>query len=78
MRRPDLARLDEVTAIAEKWRRRCNSLPAEGVLTGRVFLRMALAASTDVVVYSDGKITWVGAGRQFSAEPVRDEQEPGS
>jgi hypothetical protein len=71
MRRPDPARLDEITAVAEKWLRRCNSQPPEGVLTSRADLRAVLAASTDVAVYDDGTIIWVGAGRQFSAEPVR-------
>lgn len=70
-RLPDPDRLDEITAVAEKWLRRCNSQPPEGVLTGRADLRAVLAFSTDVAVYDDGTIVWTGAGRRFTAEPVR-------
>ena len=53
----DPARLDQLTATAEKWLRRCNGRPAAGILIGRNNLRIVLAASKAVTVYDDGTIT---------------------
>lgn len=70
--------LDEITAPAEKWRRRCGSYPGgypiEGVLVTARSLRVVLAVSTNISVDAKRVITWTnGLGRQFSAEPVYDE-----
>ena len=65
--------LDEITGVAEKWLRRCNRLPREGKLTDAATLRLVLAMSDAVAANSDGVITWRANGREFTAEPVRDE-----
>ncbi len=61
--------LDEITAPAEKWRRRCNGHPVEGILITARSLRVVLVESTNVSV-DEGVISWTKDGRQFSAEPV--------
>jgi hypothetical protein len=71
MSRPDPARLDQITATAEKWLRRCNGRPKAGILVGRANLRAVLAASKAIAVYDDGTITWQAVAGQFSAEPVQ-------
>ncbi|TMC48043.1 MAG: hypothetical protein E6J20_19130 [Chloroflexi bacterium] len=67
----DPARLDQLTATAEKWLRRCNGHPEAGIRIGRNNLRAVLAASRAVTVYDDGTITWQATSGQFSAEPVQ-------
>jgi hypothetical protein len=71
--RHDPAVLDEITAVAEKWLRRCNGQPAEGILIDRATLRAVLAASAAVRVGPGGVVSWRSDGRGFTAEPVRDE-----
>lgn len=73
MSQPHPQVLDQITAVAEKWRRRCNGLPAEGIPVGADELRAVLTVSTGITVYDDGTITWRGPAGQFTAEPVRDE-----
>lgn len=65
--------LDEITGIAEKWLRRCNGLPEEGILIKAAGLRVILAACTQVTAYDDGSIAWRGPSGLFSAEPVREQ-----
>lgn len=72
MTRHDPAMLDQIIT-AEKYRRRCNGKPAEGILVGRAELRAVLAVSAAVTLGPGGVITWRANGRGFSAEPVRDE-----
>jgi hypothetical protein len=65
--------LDEITAPAEKWRRRCNGYPAEGILITARSLRVVLVERVGVSVNDEGVISWTdGSGRQFTAAPVRD------
>lgn len=73
MKRPDPARLDEVTSVAETWLRRCNNKPAQGKIVSRNNLRAVLATSTNVTVDKNDVIAWTAAGQPFTAEPVRDE-----
>lgn len=73
MRRPDPARLDEVTSVAETWLRRCNGKPTQGMPVGRSNLRAVLATSTNVAVDKNNVIAWVVAGMPFTAEPARDD-----
>lgn len=70
MNRPDPAFLDQITAAAPTWLRRCNGRPSEGIATSPAALRTVLAASTDVARDRQGRITWRGAGRIFTAEPI--------
>jgi hypothetical protein len=72
MSRYDPAWLDQISGIAEKWRRRCNGLPEEGILIKGESLRVILAVCPQVTAYDDGSITWRGPSGVFSAEPVRD------
>lgn len=77
MNRPDPAWLIEITAPAEKWRRRCNGRPADGIPVTRYELRVVLAASVDVKLTPEGFITWRAADNgispQFTAKPVQEE-----
>lgn len=73
MARHDPEHLNQITSVAEKWRRRCEGKPHEGVLTDRAGLRVILAMSDAVTASSFGIITWHADGREFTAEPVRDE-----
>lgn len=65
--------LDQITGIAEKWRRRCEGQPRGGILVGHAELRVILAMSDTVTASSFGVITWRADGREFTAEPVQDE-----
>lgn len=73
MARHDPDYLDQITGIAEKWRRRCEGQPRGGILVGHAELRVILAMSDAVAASSFGVITWRADGREFTAEPVRDE-----
>ena len=73
MSRLDPAALERITGTAEKWRRRCNGQPADGLLTDAATLRVMLASNADVNARSDGVITWRADGREFTAEPVQDD-----
>lgn len=73
MTRHDPATLDRITGIAEKWRRRCNGQPADGLLTDAATLRAILPSSGSVKARANGVISWSVEGREFTAEPVRDE-----
>lgn len=66
--------LDEITSRAEKWRRRCNGCPIEGILVTARSLRVVLASSANVSADANRVITWTdGSGQRFSAAPVYDE-----
>jgi hypothetical protein len=65
--------LDRIAGTAEKWRRRCNGMPTEGILIDAAGLRAVLASSADVAAGTDGAITWRSNGRRFTAEPVLNE-----
>ena len=69
----DLAMLDRITSVAEHWLRRCNKQPPEGMPIDRRGLRIILAMSDAVAARPDDVITWRANGREFTAEPVRDE-----
>lgn len=73
MNRPPAQYLDDITATAETWLRRCNDQPPEGWLVSRKALRDVLAFSTTSNVSADekGVISWLGEAGKFSAEPVR-------
>lgn len=71
-RRPDPETLNEITAVAEKWLRRCNGFPDEGILIGRAGLRVIVSMGESVAADSHGAITWWVNKRKFTAEPVRD------
>lgn len=73
MNRCDPNLLDRITGTAEKWRRRCNGQPTEGILIHTAGLRAVLASSDNVTVGAGGVITWWAGGREFTAEPVLDE-----
>jgi hypothetical protein len=73
MSRHDPAMLDRITGIAEKWRRRCNGQPSEGMPVGRIELRRVLSTSAAVAAGPNGVITWRANGRSFTAEPVGDD-----
>lgn len=73
MSRPDPIYIDQLTAGAERWLRRCNNKPGEGIPIGRESLRQQLAISADVKVDGRGWITWPGTAGTFSAEPVPNE-----
>lgn len=60
----------EIASGAEKWLRRCNKLPAEGILVGAADLRAVLVASEGVALDGDGMITWRGTAGEFTAKPV--------
>lgn len=66
----DRAYLDEITAGAEQWIRRCHGQPAAGIRVRRADLRTVLAASDDVHRDDRGWIAWRGGGQEFTAEPV--------
>lgn len=68
----DPALLDQMVS-AEKYRRRCNGKPAEGILIGGAELRTVLAFSAAVALGPGGVISWRANGRGFTAEPVQDE-----
>jgi hypothetical protein len=72
MTRPDPALLDQIVT-AEKYRRRCNGQPSEGILITAATLRVVLAAIAGVMVKPDGVIAWREDGREFTAEPVKEE-----
>lgn len=74
MNRPPAQFLDDITAPAETWLRRCNNQPPEGWLVSRKALRDVLAFSTtsNVSANDNGVITWFGEAGEFTAEPVRD------
>jgi len=71
--RPDPDMVKKITSIAEKWLRKCNGQPPKGMPTTRFELRLMLMMSSAVVANSDGRITWRADGREFTAEPVRNE-----
>lgn len=71
MTRHDPAMLDQIIT-AEKYRRRCNEQPVEGILVGRAELRAVLASSAAVTLGPGGVISWRANGRGFTAVPVRD------
>lgn len=73
MSRHDPALLDQITSTSEKWKRRCNGQPEEGMLVDRATLRAVLATSAAVTVGAGGVVSWRADGRGFTAEPVRDE-----
>lgn len=75
MSRHDPNLLDQITGTAEKWRRRCNGQPAEGILIDAAGLRVVLAASAAVTVGPGGVISWRADGNAFTAELVRDKQQ---
>jgi len=62
--------LDRVMDPTQRWRRRCNGHPEEGILVGRAELRVVLAASISVSVCSDGTLAWSAPSGRFTAEPV--------
>jgi len=68
----DPATLDQIMT-AEKYRRRCNGYPAEGILVGRADLRAVLATIAAVILGPGGVISWRVNGRGFTAEPVLDQ-----
>lgn len=73
MSRHDPEMVKKITDIAEKWLRRCNKQPPQGMPTTRFELRLMLMMSEAVAADSTGEITWRVDGRTFTAEPVRDE-----
>lgn len=73
MTRHDPEMLDRITGIAQHWLRRCNKQPPQGMPISRRELRVMLAMSAAVAARADGVITWRANGREFTAEPVRDE-----
>lgn len=75
MIRHDSEVLAQVTCGAEKYLRRCNGLPPEGILTDAAGLRVVLATSAAVTIGAGGVITWRHEGRMFTAHPVLDETE---
>ena len=77
MTRPPAQYLDDITACAETWLRRCNGQPTEGWLVSRNALRDVLALSTTRNVSADENdvITGLGEAGKFTAEPVRDGRE---
>lgn len=70
MMRPDADYLNEITSVSEEWRRRCNGKPEAGIPMSRRGLRIVLASSSDVSANGNGVISWSGAGRCFTAEPI--------
>lgn len=72
---PDAATLERLAA-SEKWVRRCNGYPKEGMRVSRDGLLVVLYASTDVHLDTEGRIAWRGAGPMsttengFTAEPA--------
>lgn len=73
MSRPDPEMVNKITSVAERWLRRCNRQPPQGMPTNRFELRLMLMMSQAVAANSNGKIRWRANGRDFTAEPVRDE-----
>lgn len=73
MNRHDPDMLDRITSVAAKWRRRCNGMPAEGIVVNAAWLRVVLASSTNVTVGPGGVIVWPVDGRRFTFEPVKEE-----
>lgn len=65
--------LDQITAVADQWLRRCNGQPKAGIPINRHGLRIVLAASQNVAVSATGVITWRAQSGEFTAEPVRDD-----
>lgn len=72
MSRPSPAYLDEITAVASQWVRRCNGKPAVGKPVSARGLRIVLASSSNVRAEADGTIKWSATAGEFTAEPVRD------
>lgn len=72
MTRPTAAELEQLIATAEKWLRRCNGKPAEGIPVSGAQLRAVLDTSPGVRFDRQGRIAWRGDGRAFTAEPVHD------
>lgn len=76
MNRPAAEYLDDILSVAEKWLRRCNGHPADGIPVSRQDLRTVLLASTDVHLDEKDRIAWRAGGpmsidnRTFTAEPV--------
>lgn len=79
MTEPHITDLRQATAGTEKWLRRCNGQPADGIPVTRADLLTVLAASTDVRIDERGVISWAAPrilttrDRRFTAEPVRDD-----
>lgn len=71
MMRPTADYLDEITAVSEEWRRRCNGQPQAGVPMSARGLRIVLASSSDVRANKGGVISWTSSGQRFTAEPVQ-------
>lgn len=63
----------EIASGAEKWLRRCNKQPLEGILVGAADLRAVLVISEGVALSGDGTITWRGPAGEFTAKPVLSE-----
>lgn len=73
MTRPTASDLDQFTAAADLWLRRCNNRPADGVPVSRTELRAVLGVSAGVHLDKQGRIAWISEGRAFTAEPVKEE-----
>jgi hypothetical protein len=64
--------LEHVQSIsnAERWTRRCNGQPAEGIPISRRGLLVVLGTSRNVQADGTGTITWSSGTGDFSAEPI--------
>lgn len=56
---------------AERWIRRCNGQPEDGIPISRQGLLIVLGTSRNIRADEASTITWTAAGREFTAEPVR-------
>lgn len=72
MNRPAPDYLDQITAVAERWVRRCNGQPAVGIPVSARGLRIVLAGSSDISAEESGVISWTSSARRFTAEPILD------
>jgi hypothetical protein len=73
MMRSSAASIFELRLGTEKYLRRCNELPAEGIPISGIDLAAVLVASVDVELDTAGRITWRAPGNKksvFTATPA--------